>query len=453
MENIAGYLSSYGTGLNYEDLSPEVIHKVKALLIDTLACAIGGYASEPAKIARRMAGRIQECDMPASIIGTGQRSSPDWATFANGVMIRYLDFNDSFVSKGGGHPSDNFAPIFTCADAVHAGGREVMVAAVLAYEVFGRLFDQFTLTPKGFDQSVTGVISCVMGASKILGLSQPQMAQAVNLAVVANLSLGQTRVGELSMWKGCAMANAGRNAVFAALLAKEGLTGPGAVFEGRYGFFKVVTGPFQLEEFGGNNRPFRIMDATIKRYPCGQFSQTAVDAAVKLRSKIPAVDDIAEIKIGTFSYGKTVMGGDAEKWHPQTRESADHSLPYVVGVALTHGSVDRKHFGNEYLQDQNLLNLIGKIEVEETEECNHLYPDASASRVEVIFKSGKTISEFVQYHLGHHRNFLNDGEVEEKFHSLTRDLLTPAQRKKLLMLLWDLEHVEDVHSIMEWLRI
>ena len=148
-------------------------------------------------------------------------------------------------------PSDNFAPVFTCADATHAGGREVIVAAVLAYEVFGRLFDQFTLTPTGFDQSVTGVISCVMGASKILGLSQQQMVQAVNLAIAANLSLGQTRVGELSMWKGCAMANAGRNAVFAALLAKEGLTGPDAVFEGRYGFFKVVTGPFQLEEFGG----------------------------------------------------------------------------------------------------------------------------------------------------------------------------------------------------------
>jgi 2-methylcitrate dehydratase len=453
VKNIPTTLSSYGTGLAYESLPPEVIHKTKALFIDTLACAIGGYASEPAKIARRIAGRIREYDMPATMIGSGQKSSPDLATFANGVMIRYLDFNDSFVSKGGGHPSDNFAPVFTCADATHAGGREVIVAAVLAYEVFGRLFDQFTLTPTGFDQSVTGVISCVMGASKILGLSQPQMAQAVNLAVAANLSLGQTRVGELSMWKGCAMANAGRNAVFAALLAKEGLTGPDAIFEGRYGFFKVVTGPFQLEEFGGLNRPFRMMEATIKRYPCGQFSQTAVDAATKLHPKMSAVDDIAEIKIGTFSYGKTVMGGDAEKWHPQTRESADHSLPYVVGVALTYGTVDRRHFSDECLHDQNLLKLIGKIQVEETGECNHLYPDASASRLEVIFKSGKKLSEFVQYHRGHHRNFLSDGEVEEKFHSLTKDLLTLAQRKKLLMLLWDLEHVEDVHSIMELLRI
>ena len=453
MENISVHLSSYATALTYEDLPPEVIHKSKGLLIDTLACAIGGYSSEPATIARRIAGRIHQCDMPATIIGSGQRSTAEMATFANGVMIRYLDFNDAFVSKGGGHPSDNFAPVLTCADAIHAVGKEVIVAAVLAYETFGRLFDQFSLTPLGFDQAVTGVISCAMGASKILGLSRDQMVQAINLAIVANLSLGQTRVGELSMWKGCAMANAGRNGVFAALLAKEGLTGPDAIFEGRYGFFKVVTGPFQLEEFGGKDRPFRIMDVTIKRHPCGQFSQTAIDAAIRVRSNISTVDEIAEVKIGTFSYGKTVMGGDAEKWHPQSRESADHSLPYVIGVALMYGSVNLEHFDDKVLHDRDLLALIKKIRVEETEECNHLYPGASANRVEIVTQSGKKFSELVQHHRGHHRNPLTDEEIEEKFHSLTGNLLPAHRRKELLTLLWNLETVDDIHKIIDLLRI
>jgi 2-methylcitrate dehydratase len=449
LANIATYLASYGAALAYEDLPPEVTHKAKGLLIDTLACGIGGFTSEPARIARRIAGTIHQCEMPATILGTSQASSPELATFANGVMIRYLDFNDSFVSKGGGHPSDNFAPVLTCADAIHAGGKEVIVAAVLAYEVFGRLFDQFNLTPKGFDQAVTGVISCAMGASKILGLSVKQMAQAINLAVVANLSLGQTRLGELSMWKGCAMANAGRNGVFAALLAREGLTGPEPIFEGRSGFFKVVTGPFELDDFGGHGKPFRIMEVTIKRYPCGQFSQTAVDAAINLRSKISTLDEIAEVKIETFSYGKTVMGGDAEKWHPRTRESADHSLPYVVGVALMYGSLELKHFEEEYLRNQNLLNLMGKIKVEETEECNQLYPGASASRVEIITRSGGKFSEFVEYHRGHHRHPLSDEEINQKFHSLTGKYMALAQREKLISLLWDLEHVDDIHHIME----
>ena len=374
------------------------------------------------EIARRIAGRVYQGDMPATILGSGQKSSPDLATFANGVMIRYLDLNDGFVSKGRGHPSDNFAAVLTCADAVHAGGKEVMVASVLAYEVFCRLFDQFDLSTTCFDHAVTVTISCVMGAAKVLGLSQEQMIEALNLVIAPNLSLQQTRAGELSMWKGCASANAARNAVFAALLAKEGMTGPSPIFEGKFGFFRAVTGPFQLDEFGGNGRPFRIMDVSIKRYPCGQHAQTVIDAAVKVRSKISNVDEIAEIKVGTFTAGKTRMANDDEKWHPRTRETADHSIPYVVGVTLMYGPLEIKHFADEYLQNSDLLDLIQKIKVEETKECNDLYPGASANRVEIITKSGQTFSEFVKYHRGHHQNPLTDEEIEQKFHSLTKDL-------------------------------
>jgi 2-methylcitrate dehydratase len=447
------YLSSYGSALTYEDLPPEVIHKAKGLLIDTLACAMGGYASEPGKIARRMAERISPRDMPATILGSGQTSSPELATFANGVMIRYLDFNDGFVGKSGGHPSDNFAPVITCADALHARGKEILVASVLAYEVFCRLFDRLDLAVKGFDQSVIGVISCTMGASKILGLSQKQMVQALNLAIVANLSLQQTRIGEVSMWKACAMANAGRNAVFAALLAKEGLTGPGPIFEGRHGFFKVVSGPFQLDDFGGRGRPFRIMDATIKRFPCGLFSQSAIDAALKLRSKVSTVDEIAEVTVGTFSLGKAAMGGDAEKWRPQTRESADHSLPYVVGTALMYGSVELKHFHDDFFRNPDIVKLMAKIKVEETEECNSLYPGASPGRIDLTTTSGRKWSELVLYHRGHFQNPMNEEEIEAKFHSLTGDLLPQARRNELLALIWSLEGVDDIHKIMDLLRI
>ncbi len=452
MDNIAEYIASYGASIRYEDLPPEIVHKVKGLLIDSLGCAIGAYTSEPGRIARRIAGRVYQCDTPATILGSGQKSSLELATFANGVMVRYFDFNDGFASKGRAHPSDNFAPVITCADATHAGGKEVIVASILAYEVQCRLADQCEIRHSGFD-SVIGVISCVVGTSKILGLSQEQMVQAINLAIAPNISLGQTRVGEVSMWKGCAMANSARNAVFAALLAKEGMTGPGPIFEGRYGLFKAITGPFQLEEFGGKGRPFRITDVLIKQYPCGQVSQTAIEAAIKLRPKISGIDEIAEIHIGTFGSGKSVMAGDAEKWHPKTRESADHSIPYVVAVALTYGTVEIKHFDEKYLFNPELLNLAQKTSVEETEECNNLYPDAMANRVEVVTRSGKRLSELVQYHRGHPKNPLSDGEIEQKFDSLTRDFLTPSQRKGLLSLVWNLEQVRDVSEIMQLLRV
>ncbi len=249
------------------------------------------------------------------------------------------------------------------------------------------------------------------------------------------------------------MANAARNAVFAALLAKEGMSGPSPIFEGRYGLFKAVTDPFQLEEFGGNGRPFRIMDVMIKLYPCGQFSQTAIDAAIKLRPKISSVKEISEVNIGTFASGKNVMAGDTEKWHPKTRESADHSIPYVVAVALMHGTVEIKHFDDKYLFNPDLLELAQKIKVEETEECNNLYPDAMANRVGLITKSGKRFSELVQYHRGHQKNPLTDEEIEQKFTSLAGDLLPPAQRKQVLSLVWNLEQVNDVGEIMRLVKV
>jgi 2-methylcitrate dehydratase len=323
----------------------------------------------------------------------------------------------------------------------------------LAYEVFCRIIDQICFIPLGFDQPVPGVIACVMGASKILGLNQEQMLQALNIAVSANIALAQTRVGNVSMWKGCAMADAARNAVFAALLAKEGMTGPEPIFEGSHGFFKGVSGTFQLDPFGGNGRPFRIMNTVIKRYPCGLFAQSAIDAALRLRSKINGPEEIAHIKIGTFALGKTVMAGDAEKWQPKTRESADHSMPYAVGVALMYGSADVRYFDEAYLKIPELLDLIRKITVDETEECNNFYPNALANRLELITHSGEKYSELVEYHRGHHKNPMSDEEIEQKFISLTKGLLSPAQTKEVFDSVWNLEQIVDVGKLMASLTV
>jgi len=454
MDKITSKIASYTSSINYEDLPPEVVHKTKGLLIDALGCGIAGYTSEPAEIARKMAGRVKEKLLPATILGTNDQSSPELATFANGVMIRYLDFNDGYVSKSRGHPSDNFAPVLACGDAIHASGKELVTASVLSYEAFCRVSDQIDLNLTDFDHAVTGVISSVVGASKILGLSQEQMVEAINLAIAPNICLLQTRAGELSMWKCCAFANAAKNAVFASLLAKEGMTGPRPIFEGRHGFFHAISGPFELEELGGRDKPFRIMNVSIKRYPFGQHGQTAVDAALKVRSKMSSGDEIASVRIGTFKVGKIVMGEEPEKWRPRTRETADHSIPYVVGVALfINGPVEVRHFSDEYLHHPDLLNLIQKIKVEESEECNNLFPAVSANRVTVITKSGQTLSEMVQYHHGHYKNPLTDAEIEQKFNSLTQDLLSASQRERLLRVLWNIEQVGDVHEIMELLRV
>jgi len=242
-------------------------------------------------------------------------------------------------------------------------------------------------------------------------------------------------------------------AVFAALLAKEGMSGPRPIFEGRLGFFKAVSGPFQFGKFGGNGHPFRIMKATIKKYPCIEFAQTAIDAAVKLRSKIAGTDEISQIKIGMCAFGKKLVGNDVEKWHPKTRESADHSLPYLIAVALKYGPIEVGHFADEYLKNPDLMTLMQKIIIEESAECEKLYPDAKASLLEITTKSNEKFSELVIYPRGHYQNPLTDDELEQKFYSLTKELLSTSQRKELLSLIWNLEQVDNFSTVMELIKI
>jgi 2-methylcitrate dehydratase len=449
MDTIASCLASYATTLTYDEIPPEVVHRVKALAIDRFACSLRGYTNEPSKIARSLAGRNLFGEMAATVWGRGHQSGMELATFANGVMIRRLELNDTYMSKSAGHPSDHFAPVMTCAEAVHAGGKETIVASLLAYEVFCRLCDRLNLSEAGFDHATAAVVSSVLGASRILGLSFEQTIQAVNIAVASNIALGQIRVGEVSMWKSCAVANAGRNAVFAALLAKEGMTGPSPIFEGSSGFLRAVGGAFSLEEFGGKGRPFRIMNVEAKQYPCGVFAQTAIEAALKARSILSSGDEIAEVTIGTCSFGKKAIGSDPEKWRPRNRETADHSLPYAVAVALVYGPPDVRHFEQPYLDNPSVVKIMQRTRVEVDEHCNRLFPGASSSRVSIVMRSGREISETAEYARGD----LPDEHVEKKFHAMIQDLMTEPKCRKLLPILWELEQIHDMKTVIELLKI
>ena len=237
MDRTTEMLSAYACDLSYEDLSPEVVHQVKRTLVDTFGCAMGGYLSEPAKIARRLAGGITSTT-PSRILGTEDYSSMDLAGFANGVMVRYLDFNDYYFSPGGGHPSDMIPAALAAADTINSDGRTLITAIVLAYEVFCRFSDEVSST--NWDQGIFSVIGAACAAGKVLGLDRQEMANAISLAIVPNLPLRVTRTGELSMWKGCATASATRAAIFAAQLAGEGMAGPAEPFEGTAGLWQLI---------------------------------------------------------------------------------------------------------------------------------------------------------------------------------------------------------------------
>ena len=450
MGTIVESLSDYAAALRFDDLPPDVVHQAKRLLIDTLGCAIGGFDGEPSAVARALADTVTS-RQPATVLGSGQETSPDLATFANGVMIRYLDFNDGYTSLESGHPSDAIAAVLSPAEVAHGDGKRVITATVLAYEAFCRLCDAVSVRARGFDHVTLGAIASALGAAKAMGLTREQTVQALNLGVAAGLALYQTRIGDVSLWKGCAFANASRNAVFAALLASRGLTGPSPIFEGKGGFWNAVS-PLALPPFGGDGQPFKIHECTVKRFPLGLYSQTVVEAALEVRRQLPDPEDIREVHIETLQTAVNIMAGDAEKWRPANRETADHSMPYTAAVALRYGAVETQHFDAEYWRDPRLLELVGKVEIGVSEEANRRAPEAMLSVVEVVTSSGARFSAAVPYHRGHWKNPMTDGEIEAKFRAQALTRLGAARVDALLERLWNLDQVKDIGEVIKMVK-
>src|SRR2546423_5314176 len=258
---LAERIANYAETLSYDMLTKEAIHEVKRRVIDSFATAVGAMPSEAYAFAQRCASRVSST--PGATLLGGGTSSIEWATFVTGLLIRYLDFNDTYLSKEPAHPSDNLAPVLAVGEAVGATGRDLITAAVLAYEVQCRFCDAASLRAHGVDHVTYGAISSAVAAGKLMGLDEARLAHAVGIAGVCNVALRQTRSGELSEWKGCAFANAARNGVFAALLGAEGMTGPAPIFEGGLGLMKLVAGPFQLGELGGKCRPVMMSSTCI----------------------------------------------------------------------------------------------------------------------------------------------------------------------------------------------
>ena len=447
MDRTTEILSSFSCGLNYDDLTPQTVHQAKRVLVDTLACAMGGYLSEPAMIATQLA-RTVTSTLPSRIWGTKDYSSPDMAGFANSVMVRYLDYNDMSV---GGHPSDSIPGALAMADYLGSDGRTVIASVVVNYEV-GRRVGDHVQHASGWDHGILRSLGAACAAGKIMGLEQEQMSHAISLAVVPNLALGQTRVGELSMWKGCAGPSGTRAGIFAAQLAEQGMTGPFEPFDGSEGLWaKMLGNPVRLE--GGWGEPYSINDTRLKFFPSQGGTQGPAGLAVELRSQLSPTAEIEAIRI--YLPGGLLLRAvsEPEKWQPKTRETADHSIPYLVAVALQDGAVTPDSFTLQRIQDPVLRSLISRMNVEEDPEYTRRYPGEINCRIEVTTTSGEQLAVHTAYPKGHPSNPMTDAEIEAKFRSLSAELLTAQQCDRALNLLWHLEDQPGLGELFDTLVV
>jgi 2-methylcitrate dehydratase len=442
-------LSEYAAGLAYAELPPAVVHECKRKLIDTLGCAIGAFDAEPSRIARAVASHYSS-DAPARIFGTLKKTTAEHAAFANGSMLRYADYNDAYFNKNSGHPSDTFAGVLALGESVHADGKAIILATTLAYEGFCN-FSDILPREQGWDYVIFGVVGCALGGARLLGLDAARTGQAIALAVTPNLALEQTRLGELSMWKGCAAANAARNGVFAALLAEAGLTGPDDAIEGKAGLQHAL-GKFEWAPFGGRGGPFRICETHLKYFPAVVHSQSPIAAAVELHGKVGHVE-IEAIVVDSYWVANRYIDRASPLWHPGTRETADHSLPYIIAAALIDGTINEASFDDARLNDARIANLMQRMTLREDAAFTASHPTTWPCRIEVKTKGGQTHTASVEYFKGHAKNPLSDAEVEGKFRDLTDGLLVAGQAACIIDAVWALDRLPDIGRLIDLLAV
>jgi 2-methylcitrate dehydratase len=448
---LAERLADYALALKFDMLDAATVEQVKSLIVDSMACAIAAFDERPVRICRDLA--LAPADGPSTVIGTARRTTPDLAAFANGAAIRYYDLNDAYASPASGavHPSDHIGACLAVAEAEKASAADVMAAIVLAYEINCRLIDATDAVPRGWDPTIYSLPAVALASGKLMKLSREQLVQAIALALNDHIPMGQTRTQVNSDWKGLADSEAERNAVFATQLARAGLTGPAPIFEGRKGFFQMVATPAEVnvEAFGNATAKFKILQSGVKVYPAVVYAQTAIVAGLALAREIGNVDRIAALEIAAHPRGYEQAGRDPEKWTPQNRDTADHSLPYLAVRAMVDGDITNASYAPDKLRDPKVLALMKKTTVKpDPDFAKAPKGNAPATRLTATLTDGSTVTRQVDDMPGFPGLPVDRAGMEHKFRSNTAGRWPDAKTDAILKALWDFEHAPDLRALL-----
>ncbi len=452
MDQTLKILTDLVVSVRYDDLQQSLRQTTTRHLLDFFGCALGASTVTPVQAARRIAIGTSGGERGATLWGTRQRASADLACFANGLMGRYLDYNDQYSGQTTGHPSDVIPAVVAAAEVGGLGGPEVLTGAVVGYEIFGRLCDAMDIRSV-WDHSTLGAIASAGAAANVLGLQPAQVAHALSIATVSNNALGQTRQGELSDWKAGAFPNAARQGLFAALLAREGMTGPEAPFEGPKGFWEAVSQSFELAPFDGTSTPWKIEESALKFHAGCYLALPALDAMIALRPELSNPDDVQSITVHSYRYGITMTADSPAKWRPKTRETADHSLPFLLATGLVEGAVGPEHYTYDRYTAPPILALMDKVTVRETPDYTASFPAVQTQRVEVVTEAGAHLVQQVDYPKGHPANPMSDVEVAAKFRRLVAPSLSMRQTEAVINIILTLEDMTDLQQLFQALAV
>ncbi len=402
-EGIEELIADFVLNLRYENLDTESIHELKRRFVDSMGCAKGAYVEMKNRllpILTHFSGNFRTL--------TGQKVSPDFAAFYNTYLIRYLDLNDTYFAQQTQeftHPSDILGALFAIGNEIGISGKKLIEGAAVGYDLGARLCQAGALRSIGFDYTTFLQIATSAAVSKILELDKQQIENAISIALVPNVALLETRRGKLSMWKSGASADASRKGTFAALLAKEGFTGPEKPISGKYGLINQILKKFDSDLFKDVSGA-EVKNTFLKQFPAFYQAQSAIESAIKLKP-IHNVDDVNKITIEAYEWLINEGADSREKWNPKNRETADHSIPFVVSVAM----MEKRFWLDSYnlLQDQKIYSLMQKVEVVKNKDFE-LFPKKLPVKITVQLIDGKDTA-YTDLPKGAPENPMTDSEL------------------------------------------
>ena len=436
-------LAEFVTRADFDQLSEEAREQLKLRVLDSLGCALGALEGDPVKM---IAAQNREFGgEPLSAQIAAGRTAPDRAALYNGALVRYLDFNDSYLAPGETcHPSDNLAPVLAACDYAQADGRTLMTALAVAYQVQNRLSDVAPVRAEGFDHTTQGAYAVAAGVSRALGLDRDHTANAVAIAGTSLNALRVTRTGSLSHWKGLAYPATSFGATHAAFLAKRGITGPREVFEGNKGFMDAIVGDhFELD---WSKEDLESVTRTIlKKFNAEIHSQSAIEALIEMKKEHDVDPDLLErIELDTFQVAFDIIGGGEEgsKFEVHTKEEADHSLPYLLAVALLDGQVLPDQYRPERIASQDVQDLLHRVEIKPDDSFSEQFPQEHSARIRLHLRDGQVLEREQRDYEGFHSRPMAWDTVAEKFDRLGCAHVEDRQRSEIKDAVAALERID-----------
>ncbi|ELY98505.1 MmgE/PrpD family protein [Natrialba asiatica] len=431
-------LAEFVRETDYDDLSADVRDALKRRLLDAVGIAVPAEVAGPPQAVRRTVTALED-DGPCTLWGRDQRASPVGAAMHNTALVRYLDYMDSFLAPGETpHPSDNVAAVVAAAEFADRSGTDLLAGLAIAYEIQAELAWNAPVRERGFDHVTHTVVSAAAGASKVLELDLEETRSAIAIAATGHNALRVTRTGEINEWKGLASANAARNAVYAAMLAKHGVAGPRNVFEGQKGWQDVISGPFEVELTPGE----RVHDVMTKRYVAETYAQSAVEGVVELAEREdldPA--KVAGIKLETFGGAKLIIGGgEGNRYEVANRAQADHSLPYMLAVALIDRDLSLAQYDPDRIRRNDVQQLLRIVDVSEDPALTERFENGEMPAViDVTMDDGTTYRVEKDAFRGHPTDPIGWDGLAEKFETVTDEFIDAERRDDIQALIRSIE--------------